>query len=61
MKKKGGEKMARPAKPLELSTKHLTKEEIESRKKAEKMLQVDDKKVYKIPKKLEEKELKSMI
>ena len=53
--------MARPAKPLELSTKHLTKEEIESRKKAEKMLQVDDKKVYKIPKKLEEKELKSMI
>ena len=40
--------MARPSKPLNLQTKHLTKEEIESRSKAEKMLKTTADKVYRI-------------
>lgn len=45
--------MARPSKPLELQTKHLTKEEIETRSKAEKMLKTSSDKVYKTPSKLD--------
>lgn len=41
--------MARPSKQLDLQTKHLTKEEIESRSKAEKMLKTTADKVYKSP------------
>lgn len=44
--------MARPSKPLELQTKHLTKEEIETRSKAEQMLKTSSDKVYKVPTKL---------
>lgn len=52
--------MARPAKPLGLQSSHLTKEEVETRQKAEKMLKIDDEKVYEIPKKLKKKEQKIM-
>lgn len=44
--------MARPSKPVELQSKHLTKEEIETRSKAEKMLKTTSDKVYKTPKHL---------
>ena len=44
--------MATVAKPLSLSTKHYTKEEIEAREKAEKMLKTSSEKVYKAPSKL---------
>lgn len=44
--------MARPAKPLELQSSHLTKEEIETRSKVEKMLKSSSEKVYKTPSKL---------
>lgn len=52
--------MSRPSKPLELQNSHLTKEEIETREKAEKMLKVSDEKVYKKPKKLKQKVLQNM-
>ena len=41
--------MARPSKPLEMQSKHLTKEEIESRSQAESMLKSSDDKVYEPP------------
>lgn len=44
--------MARPSKPLELQSKHLTKEEIDIRSKVEKMLKTSSDKVYKVPSKL---------
>lgn len=52
--------MARPSKPLELQNSNLTKEEVENREIAEKMLKVSNEKVYKIPKKLKGKVLQNM-
>lgn len=39
----------RPPKPLELQSKHLTKEEIAARKKAEEQMKGEDGKVYEVP------------
>ncbi|WP_019850637.1 phage terminase small subunit P27 family [Desulfitobacterium sp. PCE1] len=50
--------MARAAKPIELQTKHLTKEEIAKRKDAEQKLKGDDALVYKPPKHLKPEEKK---
>ena len=45
--------MARPSKPLDMQSKHLTKEELETRLAAEKMLKSEGDKVYKVPSKLD--------
>ena len=45
--------MARPSKPLSMQTKNLTKEEIETRQAAEKMLKTEGDKVYEVPSKLD--------
>ena len=45
--------MARPSKPLDMQSKHLTKEELETRLAAEKMLKSEGGKVYKVPSKLD--------
>lgn len=50
--------MAKASKPVELITKHLTKQEMEERKQAEEKLKGNDDLVYKIPKYLSSEEKK---
>ncbi|RXI57423.1 phage terminase small subunit P27 family [Clostridium tetani] len=50
--------MAKAPKPIELQSKHLTKEEIENRKEQEERLKGASNKVYKTPKNLSKEEKK---